>query len=185
MAQSMLLFYKNLFSYFWLVLRLKNIQFKNFRTFIKIINSDFIGSLIFFKRHSGCQVSILLDLICYDCPTYLFRFSFALVLFCIRFNCRIFVVVKTQLGYGLSTLSKLFCSSNWLEREIYDLFGIFFFDHPSLRKLLTDYTLMGNPLWKDFPLIGYWELRYNFIKHGSDYVPVCLIQALRTYKFYD
>jgi len=87
-------------------------------------------------------------------------------------------------GVGVTnSLVTLFAGSNWVEREMWDLFGIFFNGHPDLRRILTDYGFEGFPLRKDFPINGYYELRFNFVKAGLVYQPLKLTQDFRKFNF--
>lgn len=110
------------------------------------------------------------------------RFYYSYVLLSLINNIRIFVNGFIGLFDILPSLTSLFKSSDWLEREIWDMFGIFFFDHPNLRRILTDYGFTGFPLRKDFPLSGYTELRYDEITKSIVIEPLELMQEFRYLK---
>jgi NADH-quinone oxidoreductase subunit C len=82
------------------------------------------------------------------------------------------------------SLSKIFQSANWLEREIWDLFGIVFYNHKDLRRILTDYSFRGHPLRKDFPLTGYFELYHDDRKRTLSYSKINLIQEFRNFNYF-
>ncbi len=94
-------------------------------------------------------------------------------------------MIKTKIGEGdyLPTSVNIFKSANWSEREIWDMFGIFFSDHPDLRRLLTDYGFEGHPLRKDFPLTGRVEVKYDPELRRVKYEPVDLVQEYRDFDF--
>ena len=96
---------------------------------------------------------------------------------------RIRVKVRTDAETAVPSLTNLFLSAEWNEREAWDMYGIFFSDHPDLRRLLTDYGFDGHPLRKDFPLTGYVEVRYDDEQKRVVYDPVKLTQEFRTFDF--
>lgn len=111
------------------------------------------------------------------------RFEFIFVFVSTVFNHRIFVRGFISMFESLRSLTTLFNSANWLEREVWDMFGIFIVDHPDLRRILTDYGFLGFPLRKDFPLSGYIELRYDEIHKYVVMEPLELSQEFRYFRF--
>merc|ERR1712054_532703 len=99
----------------------------------------------------------------------------------VKNNSRLNINVNFSEGYMIQSITSLFKSANWLEREIFDLFGIFFAGHKDLRRILTDYGFQGNPLKKDFPLTGYLELRYDEYKKYVGYKNIDLMQEFRVF----
>ena len=97
---------------------------------------------------------------------------------------RIRVKIRTDAETAVPSLTNLFLSAEWNEREAWDMYGIFFSDHPDLRRLLTDYGFDGHPLRKDFPLTGYVEVRYDDEQKRVVYDPVQLTLEFRTFEFY-
>jgi len=111
------------------------------------------------------------------------RFTIIYVFTNIKYNSRLLVKLTINKNQQVPSLTNLFLCANWLEREIYDLFGVVFSNHPDLRRILTDYGFNQNPLLKDFPLTGYIELRYNENLKCVEYQPVKLMQEYRFFNF--
>lgn len=112
------------------------------------------------------------------------RFSLVYVLNQINTTSRILIIVDFSPKVIISSISSIYKNVNWLEREVYDLFGIFFFKNKDLRRILTDYGFQGFPLRKDFPLTGYLELKYNEMKKNVRYQKLLLMQEYRQF-FYN
>jgi NADH-quinone oxidoreductase subunit C len=108
-----------------------------------------------------------------------YRFEYLYVFISIFYNIRILIKGVLQLFDSINSLMHLFSSSNWLEREVWDLFGIFFLGHTNLRRILTDYSFIGYPLRKDYPLSGYLELRYDDIHKNIIFDSIELLQEFR------
>jgi len=112
------------------------------------------------------------------------RFELSYVFLFINYGIRVFFNFFTdEGGMGVPSLSQLFLSSNWLEREVWDMFGIFFINHPNLCRILTDYGFEAFPLRKDFPVIGYEELRYDEELKTIVFEPVEFSQEIRFFEF--
>jgi len=139
--------------------------------------------IFFLKNHSLAQYKVLADMTAVDFPEKTKRFEVVVNLLSIRFNSRIRIKTFISEMTSLKSLIGVYKSSNWLEREIFDMYGIYFTQHPDLRRILTDYGFEGYPLRKDFPLNGYVSLRYDDI----DKMVLCekteLTQDFRTYNF--
>ncbi|XP_050666299.1 NADH dehydrogenase [ubiquinone] iron-sulfur protein 3, mitochondrial-like [Leptidea sinapis] len=138
--------------------------------------------LSFMKLHhhacfNQCPAATALDV-----PSREFRFQVMYSLLSLRFSSRIRVLSYTDELTPLESAYSLWKSCNWMEREIYDMFGIIFFNHPDLRRILTDYGFTGHPLRKDFPLTGYIEVRYDDELKKIVYEPVEYAQEYRRYK---
>jgi NADH:ubiquinone oxidoreductase subunit C len=123
--------------------------------------------------------SQLIEIAVSDVPGKKNRFSIAYLLFSYLYNVRCVLIVKTDEITPLESCTLLFKSANWLEREVWDMFGIFFSDHPDLRRILTDYGFSGHPLRKEFPLTGFKDLYYKEHIKKVAYVQVILAQELR------
>uniref|UniRef100_A6YEC6 NADH dehydrogenase [ubiquinone] iron-sulfur protein 3 n=1 Tax=Chlorokybus atmophyticus TaxID=3144 RepID=A6YEC6_CHLAT len=123
---------------------------------------EYIVPFLFFLRdHMGTQVKILLDICGVDYPSRKDRFEVVYNLLTIQYNSRIRIKTCVDEITPVSSVVSVFNSAAWWEREVWDLFGIFFSNHPDLRRILTDYGFEGHPLRKDFPLSGYVEVRYD------------------------
>ena len=125
----------------------------------------------------------LVDLCGVDYPDRPERFEVVYNLLSLKHNRRIRVKVATDESEPVPSVTGVFSSANWYEREAWDLFGVYFSDHPDLRRLLTDYGFEGHPLRKDFPLTGYVELRYDEDQKRVVYEPVKLKQEFRSFDF--
>lgn len=117
--------------------------------------------LTFCKKHSLCQANSLIDIVVSDNPKNYHRFIVRYLLLSVRFNFRLSVVTKIKELATLISITSLFGSANWIEREIFDLFGIFFLLHTDLRRILTEYGFQFHPLRKDFPMTGFFEVVYD------------------------
>jgi len=125
----------------------------------------------------------LVDLCGVDYPDRGERFEVVYNLLSLRHNRRIRVKLATDENEPVPSVTGVFHSADWYEREAWDLFGVYFSDHPDLRRLLTDYGFEGHPLRKDFPLTGYVELRYDEDQKRVVYEPVKLKQEFRSFDF--
>ena len=129
------------------------------------------------------QFRQLSDLTAVDYPDQVDRFEVIYQMLSIALNARLRIVTTAADGAIVPSAIELFASANWAEREVWDMFGIFFSGHPDLRRLLTDYGFEGHPLRKDFPLTGYVEVRYNDTERRVVYEPVKLTQEYRDFDF--
>ncbi len=139
--------------------------------------------LTFLRDDSQCQFKALMDLCGVDYPQREERFEVVYNLLSIRQNLRIRLKVPTDENTPVPSVTGLFSSAGWMERETWDMYGIYFSDHPDLRRLLTDYGFEGHPLRKDFPLTGYVEVRYDDAQKRVVYEPVKLTQEFRNFDF--
>ena len=126
---------------------------------------------------------VLIDVTAVDYPGRLERFEVVYQLLSTRHNRRVRVKVTTDETTAVQSVSSVFSSAGWYEREVWDLFGIYFADHPDLRRILTDYGFDGHPMRKDFPLTGYVEVRYDEDRKRVVYEPVRLKQEFRSFDF--
>ncbi len=129
------------------------------------------------------QFEQLIDVCGVDYPDRPQRFEVVYTLLSVSLNLRLRVKVATDEDTPVPSVVSIWPSANWFERETWDLYGIFFADHPDLRRILTDYGFDGHPLRKDFPLTGYVELRYDPDQRRVVYEPVKLTQEFRTFDF--
>jgi NADH-quinone oxidoreductase subunit C len=139
--------------------------------------------LAFLRDDTECQFKQLVDLCAVDWPGRVQRFDVVYHLLSHRQNQRLRVKVQTDEDTPVPSACEVFSSAAWYEREAWDLYGVFFADHPDLRRLLSDYGFEGHPLRKDFPLTGYVEVRYDEEQKRVVYEPVQLAQELRSFDF--
>ena len=135
------------------------------------------------RDDARCRFEQLIDLCGVDYPARPNRFDVVYHLLSPRMNQRIRVKLETDEATPVPSVLPVFSAANWYEREAYDMYGILFFGHPDLRRLLTDYGFQGYPLRKDFPLTGYVEVRYDDEKKRVVYEPVRLTQEFRSFDF--
>ena len=139
--------------------------------------------LIFLRDDVNCRFKQLVDVCGVDFPEREPRFEVVYNLLSLTNNNRIRVKVTTDEETPVPSVTSVFSSANWWEREVWDLYGVYFSDHPDLRRILTDYGFEGHPLRKDFPLTGYVELRYDDEQKRVVYEPVKLSQEFRSFDF--
>ncbi|KAF8334289.1 F420H2 dehydrogenase [Cantharellus anzutake] len=138
--------------------------------------------LSFLRDHSQCQFSSVMDISGADYPTRSKRFEVVYHLLSIRFGSRIRVKTYADEVSPVQSATSVYRGADWYEREVWDLFGVYFEGHPDLRRILTDYGFEGHPLRKDFPLTGYTEVRYDEEKKRVTYEPLQLAQAFRNFE---
>ena len=135
------------------------------------------------KDNDNLRFSQLLELTAVDYPDRELRFSLVYIFLSIEYNARIIVTTNLREDETIESITSLFPAANWYEREVWDLFGITFTNHPDLRRILTDYGFSGFPLRKDFPLSGNVEVRYDMTAKKVVYEPVKLTQDFRDFDF--
>lgn len=132
----------------------------------------------------NCQFKQLMDIAGVDFPERERRFDIVYNLLSLTGNMRIRVIVETDEETPVPSVAEIYSAASWFEREAWDMYGIFFSNHPDLRRILTDYGFEGHPLRKDFPLTGYVEVRYDDEQKRVVYEPVKLTQEFRTFDFF-
>jgi NADH-quinone oxidoreductase subunit C len=145
--------------------------------------AQIVRLMVFLRDDPRCFFKILMDVCGADYPDRLLRFDVVYHLLSVRHNQRVRVKVETDEVTPVPSVTGVFSSAGWFEREAWDMYGIFFADHPDLRRLLTDYGFEGHPMRKDFPLTGYVEVRYDDEQKRVVYEPVKLVQEFRTFDF--
>ena len=147
-------------------------------------NADELLNVIqFLKTNNSLKFRQLIEIAGVDYPEEDKRFQLVYLLLSHEINHRIKVVINFELEKKIPTLVKIFPSANWMEREVFDMYGIEFSNHPDLRRILTDYNFEGYPLRKDFPLTGFDEVRYSEKEKKVIYEPVKLEQNYRNFDF--
>ncbi len=139
--------------------------------------------MTFLRDDTNCQFKMLVDISGVDYPERDERFEVVYILLSLKLNLRVRVKVAVGESAPVPTVTDVFSAAGWCEREIWDLYGILFDDHPDLRRILTDYGFEGHPLRKDFPLTGYVEVRYDEEQKRVVYEPVKLTQEFRNFDF--
>ena len=151
--------------------------------FIDVNVEDVISTILFLKTNEKCKFKQLIDITAVDYPQREKRFKIVYLLLSHENNLRIIINTEIDEKIIVPSITKIFPSANWMEREVFDMYGISFKDHPDLRRILTDYGFDGYPLRKDFPLTGHKEVRYSEDKKKVIYEPVKLDQEYREFDF--
>ncbi|GBP55436.1 NADH dehydrogenase iron-sulfur protein 3, mitochondrial [Eumeta japonica] len=138
--------------------------------------------LQFLKDHHNAQFSNLSDIAGMDVPTRRNRFEIIYNILSLRYNSRIRVKTYTDELTPIDSVCDIYKAANWYEREIWDMYGVFFANHPDLRRILTDYGFEGHPFRKDFPLSGYVEVRYDDEQKRVVVEPLELAQEFRRFE---
>ncbi len=133
----------------------------NEQLYLSIDNDDLLEVILFLKTNEDTKFRQLIDITAVDYPEKSKRFKMIYLLLSHEFNQRTIINSSINENEFVSSLTKIFPSSNWMEREVFDMYGVNFKDHPDLRRILTDYGFKGHPLRKDFPLTGHTEVRYS------------------------
>ena len=150
---------------------------------VETSEEELINVILFLKSHDKLKFRQLIDIAGVDYPQEEKRFSLVYLLLSHEKNIRIKVSIHFEVGKKIPTITKIYPSANWMEREVFDMYGVEFIDHPDLRRILTDYNFEGHPLRKDFPLTGFNEVRYSEKEKKVIYEPVKLEQNYRDFDF--
>jgi NADH-quinone oxidoreductase subunit C len=150
---------------------------------IETNENDLIEVILFLKSHDKVKFRQLIDIAGVDYPEEEKRFKLIYLLLSHEKNIRIKISINFEIGKKIPTITKIYPSANWMEREVFDMYGIEFANHPDLRRILTDYNFEGYPLRKDFPLTGFNEVRYSEKEKKVIYEPVKLEQNYRDFDF--
>ena len=148
-----------------------------------IDGEDLIEVLLFLKKNSKLKFRQLIDITAVDYPENEKRFKMIYFLLSHEKNVRSSIEYFIKENEPISSISSIYPAANWMEREVFDMYGITFKDHPDLRRILTDYNFKGHPLRKDFPLTGHNEVRYNEEDKKVIYEPVKLEQNYRNFDY--
>ena len=151
--------------------------------YLNIDNEDLLEVNLFLKTNKSTKFKQLIDITAVDYPENLKRFKMVYLLLSHELNKRIIISCFINENELVQSLTKIFPSANWMEREVFDMYGVKFKDHPDLRRILTDYGFQGHPLRKDFPLTGHNEVRYNEEEKKVIYEPVKLEQNYRNFDY--
>ena len=151
--------------------------------YLTIENEDLIDVSLFLKTNKDTKFRQLIDVTSVDYPQNTKRFKMIYLFLSHEFNQRIIVNFLINENELISSLTKIFPAANWMEREVFDMYGVKFKDHPDLRRILTDYGFEGHPLRKDFPLTGNTEVRYSEDEKKVIKEPVKLEQNYRNFDY--
>ena len=166
-----------------LTTKIKGSKIRHNQLYITINSKDLLDVVLLLKTNKNTKFRQLIDITAADYPENQQRFKMIYLLLSHEFNQRIILSYFINENEPISSLTKIFPSANWMEREIFDMYGIKFTDHPDLRRILTDYGFQGHPLRKDFPLTGHNEVRYSENEKKVIYEPVKLEQNYRNFDF--
>ena len=163
--------------------KINNSSITNEELIIEIDENNLIDVIQFLKSSENCKFKQLIDIAGVDYPENEKRFELIYLFLSHENNLRIKVLIKFETSQSINSITKIFPSANWMEREVFDMYGIKFKNHPDLRRILTDYGFKGHPLRKDFPLTGFNEVRYSEKDKKVVYEPVKLEQNYRNFDF--
>ena len=166
-----------------LISSIKNSEINFNQLFIEIDIKNLMSTILFLKTNEKCRFKQLIDITAADFPNRENRFKIVYLLLSHENNLRVIINTNIEDKKIIPSLTKIFPSANWMEREVFDMYGISFKDHPDLRRILTDYGFEGHPLRKDFPLTGHNEVRYSEDEKKVIYEPVKLEQNYRNFDY--
>ena len=166
-----------------LSIKIHNSVINNDELLIEVGENDLIEVVQFIKSNEKLKFRQLIDIAGVDYPEEEKRFNLIYLFLSHENNSRLKLLVKFETSQTINSITKIFPSANWMEREVFDMYGIKFKNHPDLRRILTDYGFKGHPLRKDFPLTGFNEVRYSEKEKKVVYEPVKLEQNYRNFDF--
>ena len=166
-----------------LTTKIKESKIKHNQLYVTINSEDLLDVILLLKNNKNIKFRQLIDITAVDYPANPKRFKIVYLLLSHEFNQRIILSYFISENEKISSLTKIFPSANWMEREVFDMYGIKFNDHPDMRRILTDYGFEGHPLRKDFPLTGHNEVRYSEDEKKVIYEPVKLEQNYRNFDY--
>jgi len=162
---------------------IKRCFFKDYKLYFCLNSKNFYSFLYFLKNHSVFHYKLLVDIVVIDLPEKKNRFTLVYSLLSSSYSSRVNVVVSVAEMKRFISIKSLFRGADWAEREVWDMFGISFYKHLGLKRILTDYGFSGFPLRKDFPLSGFIELWYNHNEKKLNYNRIVLAQEYRNFWF--
>ena len=163
--------------------KIKSSIIENNELLVETENAELLEVVQFLKSNENCKFRQLIDVAGVDYPENEKRFELIYLFLSHEHNLRIKLLIKFQINQTIVSLTKIFPSANWMEREVFDMYGVKFKNHPDLRRILTDYGFKGHPLRKDFPLTGFNEVRYSEKEKKVIYESVKLEQNYRNFDF--
>jgi len=166
-----------------LTTKIKSSKIKHNQLYLNIDPDDLLEVILFLKNNEETRFRQLIDITAVDYPEKDKRFKLVYLLLSHEFNQRILIDLYINENEIVSTLSSILPAANWMEREVFDMYGVKFKNHPDLRRILTDYGFEGHPLRKDFPLTGHNEVRYSEDKKKVIYESIKLEQNYRNFDY--
>ena len=166
-----------------LATKIKKTEIRHNQLYVEIEKENMIDVTLFIKSDKDTKFRQLIDITAVDYPENTERFKIIYLFLSHEFNQRIIISYFISEKEFVNSLTSIFPSANWMEREVFDMYGVNFKDHPDLRRILTDYGFKGHPLRKDFPLTGFNEVRYSEKEKKVVYEPVKLEQNYRNFDF--
>ena len=166
-----------------LTTKIKKSEIKHDQIYIEIDKDDLIDVTLFLKSNKDTKFRQLIDITAVDYPEKIQRFKIVYLFLSHEFNQRLVLNYFINENEVINSLTSIFPSANWMEREVFDMYGVNFKDHPDLRRILTDYGFEGHPLRKDFPLTGHIEVRYSEENKKVISEPVKLEQNYRNFDY--
>ena len=163
--------------------KINKTEIKHNQIYVEIDKDDLIDVTLFIKTNKDTKFRQLIDITVVDYPEQTQRFKVVYLFLSHEFNQRMILSYFINENEVISSLTSVYPSANWMEREVFDMYGVNFKNHPDLRRILTDYGFKGHPLRKDFPLTGFNEVRYSEKHKKVIYEPVKLEQNYRNFDF--
>ena len=166
-----------------LTTKIKKTEIRHEQLYINIGNEDLIDVTLFIKSNENTKFRQLIDITVVDYPENAQRFKVVYLFLSHEFNQRIILSYLISENEVIPSLTPIYPAANWMEREVFDMYGVKFKDHPDMRRILTDYGFEGHPLRKDFPLTGHTEVRYSEDQKKVISEPVKLEQNYRNFDY--
>ena len=166
-----------------LTTKIKKTEIRHEQLYINIDNEDLIDVTLFIKSNENTKFKQLMDITVVDYPENAQRFKVVYLFLSHEFNQRIILSYLISENEVIPSLTPIYPAANWMEREVFDMYGVKFKDHPDMRRILTDYGFEGHPLRKDFPLTGHTEVRYSEEQKKVISEPVKLEQNYRNFDY--
>ena len=166
-----------------LTIKIDKSEIKHNQLYVEIDKEDLIDVILFLKTDKDTKFRQLIDITVVVYPEQAQRFKLVYLFLSHQFNQRMIVSYFVNENEVINSLTSIFPAANWMEREVFDMYGVNFKDHPDLRRILTDYGFKGHPLRKDFPLTGHNEVRYSEEEKKVVSEPVKLEQNYRNFDY--
>jgi len=166
-----------------LTTKIKKSEIRHEQLYLNINSEDLINVTLFIKSNENTKFRQLIDVTVVDYPEKAQRFKVVYLFLSHEFNQRIVLSYLISENEVIPSLTSIYPAANWMEREVFDMYGVKFKDHPDLRRILTDYGFEGHPLRKDFPLTGHTEVRYSETQKKVIKEPVKLEQNYRNFDY--